>query len=74
MAKEVVGDAAKKIAVKLIEAKQNNDGKTPYGYAKTPFGYASELVKDVKNSIPKLTLTLVNYYVAKQTASMAVSS
>jgi len=51
----------------LIEAKQNNEGKTPYGYA-------SELIKDVKNSIQKLNLNLVNYYVAKQTASMAVNS
>ena len=65
--KQLFCDAAKKIAVKLIKAKQNNESKRP-------FGYASELFENVKISIPTINLNLENYCLAKQTASMAVSS
>jgi hypothetical protein len=59
LAKELMRDAVKRIGDEVIKEKRNNGGKAPYGYA-------SELVNDAKESIPKINLSLVNYYIKKQ--------
>jgi hypothetical protein len=50
LSKEVLRDAVKKTADKIVAAKQTNPGKVPYRLA-------SRLVKEPQECIPKLNLT-----------------